>query len=70
MVAAALDDHDRGGRAVAEALPFADGEFDYTLIVTTICFVDDAAAMLHEAARVLRPAGDLVIVLIDRDSPL
>lgn len=56
--------------AVAEALPFADAAFDYALIVTTLCFVDDAAAMLHEAARVLRPAGELVIGLIDRDSPL
>jgi SAM-dependent methyltransferase len=56
--------------AVAEALPFADGAFDYALIVTTICFVDDAGAMLREAARVLRPTGDLIIGLIDRDSPL
>lgn len=56
--------------AVAEALPFADAAFDYALIVTTICFVDDAAAMLREAARVLRPDGELVIGLIDRDSPL
>jgi SAM-dependent methyltransferase len=56
--------------AVAEALPFAGGAFDYALIVTTICFVDDAAAMLREAARVLRPDGELVIGLIDRDSPL
>jgi SAM-dependent methyltransferase len=56
--------------AVAEALPFADAVFDYALIVTTICFVDDAAAMLREAARVLRPAGELVIGLIDRESLL
>jgi SAM-dependent methyltransferase len=57
-------------RGVAEALPFADSSFDYALIVTTICFVDDAAAMLREAARILRPNGELVIGLIDRDSPL
>jgi SAM-dependent methyltransferase len=57
-------------RAVAEALPFAHAVFDYALIVTTICFVDDARAMLQEAARVLRPGGALVIGLIDRESPL
>jgi len=60
----------RVARAVAEALPFADTVFDYALIVTTICFVDDARAMLHETARVLRPGGALVIGLIDRESPL
>ncbi|HKI63602.1 MAG TPA: class I SAM-dependent methyltransferase [Burkholderiales bacterium] len=60
----------RVARAVAEALPFADAAFDYALIVTTICFVDDARAMLRETARVLRPAGALVIGLIDRESPL
>jgi SAM-dependent methyltransferase len=57
-------------RAIAEALPFADGVFDYALIVTTICFVDDAIAMLAEAQRVLRPGGELVIGFIDRTSDL
>lgn len=60
----------RVARAVAEALPFADATFDYALIVTTICFVDDAGLMLREAGRVLRPGGMLVIGLIDRESPL
>jgi SAM-dependent methyltransferase len=57
-------------RAVAEALPFADAAFHHALVVTTICFVDDAHSMLLEIARVLRPGGKLVIGFIDRDSPL
>jgi SAM-dependent methyltransferase len=57
-------------RAVAEALPFAAGTFDYALVVTTICFVDDPAAILEEARRVLRASGDLVIGFIDRTSAL
>lgn len=57
-------------RAVAEALPFAASVFDYALVVTTICFVDDARAMLLEIARVLMPGGKLVIGLIDRESAL
>jgi len=56
--------------AVAEALPFARAAFDYALIVTTICFVDDAVAMLTEAHRVLKPGGVLVIGFIDRTSDL
>ncbi|MBI4522256.1 MAG: class I SAM-dependent methyltransferase [Deltaproteobacteria bacterium] len=56
--------------AVAEGLPFLDAVFHYALVVTTICFVDDARAMLREIARVLRPGGKVVIGLIDRESPL
>jgi SAM-dependent methyltransferase len=57
-------------QASAEALPFADSSFDYALSVTTICFVDDARAMLSEAYRVLKPGGGLVIGFIDRTSDL
>lgn len=57
-------------QAAAEALPFAGGSFDRALCVTTICFVNDAGAMLGEARRVLRPGGVLVIGFIDRTSAL
>jgi len=57
-------------QGVAEALPFAPGSFAHVLCVTTICFVDDVAAMLAEAARVLTPGGRLVIGFIDRNSAL
>ncbi len=63
----------RGVRVVggiAEALPFRDATFASVLVVTTICFVDDARGMLSEARRVLTPDGSLVIGFIDRDSPL
>jgi len=57
-------------QAIAEALPFSDNSFDYALCFTTICFVDDATAMLSEAYRVLKPGGQLVIGFIDRTSKL
>jgi ubiquinone/menaquinone biosynthesis C-methylase UbiE len=57
-------------QGIAEALPFSDSSFDYALSVTTICFVDNATAMLTEARRVLKPGGNLVIGFIDRTSEL
>jgi SAM-dependent methyltransferase len=49
-------------RAVAERLPFRDASFD--LVVTTVSFAHwtDQPAGLTEIARVLRPAGRLVLV--------
>jgi SAM-dependent methyltransferase len=57
-------------QGVAEALPFRDAAFDYALIVTTLCFVDDAKMMLSETRRVLTSGGSLVIGFIDRASAL
>ncbi|MEK6742148.1 MAG: class I SAM-dependent methyltransferase [Nitrospirota bacterium] len=55
---------------VAEHLPFADGEFDHALMVTTVCFLDDMDMAFQEARRVLRPGGSFIIGFVDRESPL
>lgn len=55
---------------VAEHLPFPDERFDAVLMVTTLCFVDDAERAVREMHRVLRPAGCAVIGLVDRESVL
>lgn len=55
---------------VAEALPFADSVFDFVLMVTTICFVDDIKIAFKEVDRVLKAGSSLVIGFIDRDSPI
>ena len=47
--------------ATAEHLPFPAGQFDVVTAVTILCFVDDAAPVFREIARVLRPGGRLVI---------
>jgi SAM-dependent methyltransferase len=57
-------------KGVAEALPFAHATFDFALMVTTICFLDNVEAAFREAARVVKPAGCLVIGFIAKDSPL
>lgn len=57
-------------QALGERLPFRDSQFDVTLFVTVICFVDDVPALFRETRRVLRSGGHLVLGFIDRDSPL
>ena len=70
MLARARDRGVASVGGVAEALPFTDGSFDVALLVTTICFVDDVAATLREARRVLRPGGSLVVGFVDSESAL
>lgn len=55
---------------VAESLPFANARFDFVIMVTTICFVDNAEVVIKEAYRVLKTGGHLIIGLIDKESPL
>ena len=53
---------------VAEELPFDDSQFDFVLMVTTVCFVDDISKALMEAHRVLSHGGFLIIGFVDRSS--
>ncbi|MCK5914895.1 MAG: class I SAM-dependent methyltransferase, partial [Deltaproteobacteria bacterium] len=55
---------------VAEELPFSDGGFDFVLMVTTICFVDDIIKSFREAFRVLNPNGCIIVGFVDKESYL
>ena len=52
--------------ATAGKLPFQPAQFDLVAAVTVLCFVEDAAPVFGEIARVLRPGGRLVIGELNR----
>ena len=56
----------RVGRA--EALPYESNRFGVTLLVVTICFLDDPAQALGECRRVLRKEGYAIVGLVPKDS--
>lgn len=55
-------------RAKAEELPFHSLSFDYAVMITTVCFLDDIPKAFAEAQRIIKKDGYLIIALIDRDS--
>ncbi len=57
-------------QAKDENLPFQDNSFDFALIVTTLCFLEDPFQALKEIKRILKPAGKIVIGMLDEYSPL
>jgi SAM-dependent methyltransferase len=55
--------------ADAHALPLRDGSVDLAVAVTVLEFVADPEAVIAELARVVRPAGRIVIGLLNTRSP-
>ena len=56
-------------RAMGEALPFKGAQFGAVFVIVTLCFADDAAQLLREAARVTRPDGGIVVGIVPAESP-
>jgi SAM-dependent methyltransferase len=55
---------------IAENLPFKDSSFDFALMVTTICFLDDIEKAFHETFRILKHNGYIIIGFIDKNSKI
>lgn len=48
------------------ALPFPDAHFDHVMLVNSLSYAGDPGRVMAEAARVLRPGGELVAVALKR----
>jgi len=55
---------------IGEHMPYRGGSFDYVLMMTVICFLDDMAKVLREGFRVLTPSGSIVLGFIERDGEI
>ena len=53
-----------------ERLSFEDKEFDFVLIVITLCFMDNPEKVIAESKRVLRDGGKIIIGIIDKNNNL
>src|SRR3989339_1945374 len=53
-----------------ENLPFKDSEYDFVLVMITLCFVDNPDQVIKESRRVLKYNGKLIIGIVDRDGHL
>lgn len=56
--------------AKAEDLPFHGLSFDYAIMITTDCFLDNISKAFTEAHRIIKKNGFFIVAMIDKDSEL
>lgn len=54
----------------AESMPFHDHQFDYVLLNTVLCFLDNPLIALYEVKRILKLDGMIIIGMYDKNSLL
>lgn len=55
-------------RTDGNSIPYPDASFDIVCSMGVLHHIEDPRPMLREAARVLRPGGELILMLYHRDS--
>lgn len=55
-------------QGIAETLPIGDERFDFSLIVTTICFLDNIEKAFREIYRILKTPGCIIVGFVDKQS--
>jgi SAM-dependent methyltransferase len=55
---------------VGEHLPYRSGSFDYAVMMTVICYLDDVVKVFGEVYRVLVPSGIIVVGFLERDGEI
>ncbi|MCR4963059.1 MAG: class I SAM-dependent methyltransferase [Firmicutes bacterium] len=54
----------------AEDMPLPDQSYDFALMVTVDCFLQDVAAAFRQVCRILKPQGRFIIAFLDKGTPL
>jgi len=57
-------------KGFAEDLPYPDISFDFAAFITSLCFIANPAKAILEAHRILKPDGNIIIAIIDKESSL
>lgn len=57
-------------QGVAENLPFTDSSFAICVLITSLCFIGDPVAAIGEVHRILKPAGTIILGILDPESPI
>jgi ubiquinone/menaquinone biosynthesis C-methylase UbiE len=58
------------GRGEGEHLPYRSETFNYVLMMTVICFLENPPNVLQETFRVLVKGGDLILGFIEKDGEI
>jgi SAM-dependent methyltransferase len=53
-----------------EHLPYRQETFDYVMMMTVICFLDNPLGVFRETFRVLVPGGDCILGFIEKDGEI
>lgn len=57
-------------KGAAESLPFENESFEFSIFVTTICFLQDVEKSFKEAFRITKSSGFIVVAFIDKNSSI